>query len=46
MYFLDIADFELTGRAFKDRVKLRNLTMELYGPGGKLSGSGKTPSYG
>ncbi|KAJ4177152.1 hypothetical protein NW759_017463 [Fusarium solani] len=41
MYFLDLADFELAGRAFKDHVKLRNTTMEFYGPGGKFSGSGK-----
>ncbi|KAJ4267059.1 hypothetical protein NW762_003157 [Fusarium torreyae] len=41
MYFLDLESFELSGRSFKDHVKLRNKTMGLYGPGGELSGRGK-----
>ena len=41
MYFLDLAHFELAGRAFKDHVKLRQTTFELYGPEGKHSKDGK-----
>jgi hypothetical protein len=41
MYFLDLAHFELAGRSFKDHVKLRNTTFEMYGPGGKHSEGGK-----
>ncbi|KAL2672859.1 hypothetical protein Neosp_013575 [[Neocosmospora] mangrovei] len=41
MYFLDLEAFELSGRASKDHVKMRNATMEAYGPGGKLFGLGK-----
>ena len=41
MYFLDLAHFELAGRSFKDHVKLRQNTMEMYGPGGKHSANGK-----
>lgn len=37
MYFLDLAHFEQAGRSFKDHVKLRATTFEMYGPGGKHS---------
>ncbi|KAJ4263312.1 hypothetical protein NW762_006130 [Fusarium torreyae] len=36
MYFLDLGDFELAGRSFKDHVKLRNSAIDLLRPGGKL----------
>ncbi len=35
MYFLDLAHFEMAGRSFKDHVKLRSNTFEMYGKGGK-----------
>jgi hypothetical protein len=38
MYFLDLAHFEQAGRSFKDHVKLRQKTFNLYGPDGKHSG--------
>jgi hypothetical protein len=41
MYFLDLAHFERAGRSWKDHVKLRQTTMEMYGPGGPHSGDGK-----
>ncbi|KEF56697.1 uncharacterized protein A1O9_06886 [Exophiala aquamarina CBS 119918] len=37
MYFLDLAHFEQAGRSFKDHVKLRQKTFELYGKDGKHS---------
>lgn len=37
MYFLDMAHFEQAGRSFKDHVKLRQRTFDLYGPDGKHS---------
>jgi hypothetical protein len=43
-YFLDLAHFELAGRSFRGHVQLRKNTMELYGPGGKMS-SGKAVLY-
>lgn len=39
MYFLDLGDFELAGRSFKDHVKLRRTALDLLQPGGKLSES-------
>ncbi|KAJ4152133.1 hypothetical protein NW765_017642 [Fusarium oxysporum] len=36
MYFLDLGDFELAGRSFKDHVKLRSTALDLLRPGGKL----------
>lgn len=41
MYFLDLAHFELAGRSFKEHVKLRQTTFEMYGPGGKHGTNGK-----
>jgi len=41
MYFLDLAHFELAGRSWRDHVKLRQTTMEMYGPGGQHSQDGK-----
>ena len=41
MYFLDLAHFELAGRSFKDHVKLRQTTLEMYGPGGPHGSDGK-----
>ncbi len=41
MYFLDLAQFERAGRSWKDHVKLRQTTMEMYGPGGAHSERGK-----
>lgn len=41
MYFLDLAHFELAGRSFKEHVKLRATTFELYGPGGQHYPGGK-----
>ncbi|RVX72745.1 hypothetical protein B0A52_04144 [Exophiala mesophila] len=41
MYFLDLAHFELAGRSFKDHVKLRSNTYELYAPNGKHGEDGK-----
>ena len=35
MYFLDLAHFEYAGRSFKEHVKLRSNTFEMYGKGGK-----------
>ena len=43
-YFLDLAHFELAGRSYRGHVQLRKNTMELYGPGGKMS-SGKAVLY-
>lgn len=43
-YFLDLAHFELAGRSFRGHIQLRKNTMELYGPGGKMS-SGKAVLY-
>jgi len=36
-YFLDLAHFEQAGRSHRGHVQLRKNTMELYGPGGKMS---------
>ncbi|KAJ9616399.1 hypothetical protein H2200_000117 [Cladophialophora chaetospira] len=41
MYFLDLAHFEYSGRSFREHVKLRATTFEMYGPGGKHSENGK-----
>lgn len=41
MYFLDLAHFELAGRSWRDHVKLRQTTMEMYGPGGQHNPHGK-----
>ncbi|KAJ4154473.1 hypothetical protein NW754_001422 [Fusarium falciforme] len=41
LYCLDLADFELSGRSFKEHIALRNATMTLYGPGGRFFGRSK-----
>lgn len=41
MYFLDLAHFELAGRSFKDHVKLRQRTFDMYGPDGQYGQKGK-----
>ena len=40
-YFLDLAHFEYAGRSFKEHVKLRKMTNDMYGPGGKHAENGK-----
>ncbi|KAG9957677.1 hypothetical protein KCU61_g8949, partial [Aureobasidium melanogenum] len=44
-YFVDLAHFEASGRAFKDHVQLRKIVMEMYGPGGPMEGIGKAELY-
>ncbi|KAI4853370.1 hypothetical protein E4T44_00878 [Aureobasidium sp. EXF-8845] len=44
-YFLDLAHFEASGRAFKGHVQLRKTVMEMYGPGGPMEGIGKAELY-
>ncbi|KAI5247872.1 hypothetical protein E4T43_01692 [Aureobasidium subglaciale] len=44
-YFLDLAHFEASGRAFKGHVHLRKTVMEMYGPGGPMDGIGKAELY-
>ncbi|TID22294.1 hypothetical protein E2P81_ATG11399 [Venturia nashicola] len=41
VYFLDLAHFEQAGRSHRGHVQLRKNTMEIYGPGGKMSELGK-----
>ncbi|QDS78123.1 hypothetical protein FKW77_004368 [Venturia effusa] len=41
VYFLDLAHFEHAGRAHRGHVQLRKNTMQIYGPGGKMSELGK-----
>jgi len=40
-FFLDLAHFEQAGRSHRGHVQLRKNTMEIYGPGGKMSQMGK-----
>lgn len=44
-YFLDLAHFELAGRAHKGHVQLRKTVMEIYGPGGQMSQLGKAELF-
>ncbi|KAI4834236.1 hypothetical protein E4T44_08958 [Aureobasidium sp. EXF-8845] len=44
-FFLDLAHFEASGRAFRGHVHLRKTVMEMYGPGGPLDGIGKAELY-
>lgn len=44
-WFLDLAHFELAGRAHKGHVHLRKTVMTHYGPGGRWSASGKAELY-
>lgn len=44
-YFLDLAHFELAGRAHKGHVQLRKTVMEIYGPGGEMSNVGKAELF-